>query len=66
MKALVGSWDHRPHQLLAEITALRARVRELEEALAETQRERDELREALDVARQTAEATDTEREIVLN
>lgn len=66
MKALVGSWDHRPHQLLAEITSLRARVRELEETLAEVERERDELREALDVARQAPEATGTEHEIVLS
>ena len=34
MKALIGSWDHRPYQLLAEATALRARVRELEAELA--------------------------------
>lgn len=34
MKALIGSWDHRPYQLLAEATALRARVRELEAQLA--------------------------------
>lgn len=66
MKALVGSWDHRPHQLLAEITALRSRVRELEEALDEVRRERDELREALEVERQAVDATDTEREIVLS
>ncbi len=33
MKALVGSWDHRPYGLLAENTALRSKVGELELAL---------------------------------
>lgn len=47
MKALVGSWDQRPYHLVAEITALRTRVRDLEAALEreadENQRLRDEL-----------------------
>ena len=47
MKALVGSWDNRPHQLLAEVTALRGRVRELESALDEAQRENERLRRVL-------------------
>jgi hypothetical protein len=47
MKALVGSWDHRPYQLLAEITALRARVAELQEALREAQETNEALRRAL-------------------
>ena len=47
MKALIGSWDHRPYQLLAETTALRARVRELEGRLGEMQEENALLREAL-------------------
>lgn len=37
MKALIGSWDNRPYRLLAEITALRARVAELEQALDRAQ-----------------------------
>ncbi len=48
MKALVGSWEHRPYQLLAEVTALRTRVRELEEALEKAERENALLREAID------------------
>lgn len=48
MKALVGSWEHRPYQLLAEVTALRTRVRELEEALDKAERENASLREAID------------------
>lgn len=47
MKALIGSWDHRPYQLLAEATALRTRVRELEARLSEMQAENATLREAL-------------------
>lgn len=39
MKALVGPWDDRPYRLIAEITALRARVAELE---AELERAREE------------------------
>lgn len=49
MKALIGSWDNRPYRLLAEITALRARVADLEEALERAHEDnallRDELRE---------------------
>lgn len=47
MKALVGSWDHRPYQLVTEITALRGRVAELEEALARAQEDNAALRKAL-------------------
>ena len=47
MKALIGSWDHRPYQLLAEATALRARVRELEFQLGQAREENAVLREAL-------------------
>ena len=61
MKALVGSWDHRPYQLLAEVTALRSRVRELQEALDATQRENERLRAALGGDFDS----DSEREVVL-
>ncbi len=47
MKAIIGSWDHRPYQLLAEATALRTRVRELEAQLGQMREENDMLREAL-------------------
>lgn len=47
MKALIGSWDHRPYQLLAEATALRARVRELESQLGQAREENEALRQAL-------------------
>lgn len=40
MKALVGSWADRPHRLLAENAALRARVSEL---VAELHRANEEL-----------------------
>jgi hypothetical protein len=47
MKALVGPWEHRPYRLLAEITALRARVTELERSLAQARDENLELRQLL-------------------
>ncbi len=47
MKAIIGSWDHRPYQLLAEATALRARVAELEAQLAEAREENASLRAVL-------------------
>jgi predicted nucleic acid-binding Zn-ribbon protein len=52
MKALVGSWDHRPHRVLAELTALRTRVAELQRELAAARAESAALRAALDEARQ--------------
>jgi hypothetical protein len=45
MKALIGSWDNRPYKLLAEITALRTRVGELEAALAAVSEENERLRQ---------------------
>lgn len=56
MKALVGSWDRRPYHLVAEITALRTRVRELEEALEEQARDNARLRDELEAARADAVA----------
>jgi hypothetical protein len=47
MKALVGSWESRPYRLLAELTALRTRVAELEEQLAVVREENAMLREAM-------------------
>lgn len=47
MKALVGSWDHRPYKLLAEVTALRARVAELTEELRQERETNAALRQAL-------------------
>ncbi len=47
MKALIGSWDHRPYHLLAEATALRARVAELQAELDRANNENAALREAL-------------------
>ena len=48
MKALIGSWDHRPYQLLAEATALRTRVAELQAELTAARDEIAALRETLD------------------
>ncbi len=57
MKAIIGSWDHRPYQLLAEATALRARVAELEAQLQQAREENAALREAL---------RDTDLEVVMS
>lgn len=57
MKALIGSWDHRPYHMLAEATALRARVAELEARLGEVEQENATLRDAL---------RDSEHEVVLS
>jgi transposase-like protein len=56
MKALVGSWDTRPPRLLAELTALRTRVAELQRELAEVREENAALRRAL-LDRASAEVT---------
>jgi|GEM_PF-4738930 len=50
MKALVGSWDNRPYRLLAENTALRTRVADLEQALEALSQENEALRSALEQA----------------
>ena len=47
MKALVGSWENRPYRLLAEVTALRGRVRDLEEAVRRAEEENAVLRAQL-------------------
>lgn len=47
MKALVGSWENRPYRLLAEVTALRGRVRDLEQALRQAEEENALLRAEL-------------------
>lgn len=62
MKALVGSWDHRPYGLLAENTALRSRVGELQLALQHALEENEILRVALG----DAVAVDIEAEVALS
>lgn len=62
MKALVGSWDHRPYGLLAENTALRSRVGELELALQRSLEENEILRVALG----DAVAVDIESQVALS
>jgi hypothetical protein len=59
MKALVGSWDHRPYGLIAENTALRTRVADLELALQRAQQENEQLRAAL------RDAVDVDAEVAL-
>jgi len=44
MKALIGACEQRPTALLAELTALRSRVRDLERDVAELRAENDRLR----------------------
>ncbi|CAN5118914.1 hypothetical protein BH20ACT9_BH20ACT9_21860 [soil metagenome] len=46
MKTLVGAWDNRPYAFLAEITALRSRIAELEAALERAEEENAVLRQA--------------------
>ena len=60
MKALVGSWENRPYRLLAEVTALRGRVRDLEQALQRAEEENAMLR-----AQQAQLEAIDEREVVL-
>jgi hypothetical protein len=44
MKAIIGSWDDRPHRLIAENARLRDRVRDLEDALRRANEENAVLR----------------------
>ena len=60
MKALVGAMDHRPHQMLAELTALRARVANLRQELADSEAEKTALLAEVERLRSVAE-----REVVL-
>lgn len=60
MKALIGAMDHRPYQMLAELTSLRARVAGLREELEASESEKLALLE--EIARLRAV---TEREAVL-
>jgi len=57
MKAIIGSWDQRPYRLLAEATALRSRVAELEAELQVLREENATLRAAVH---------DSELEVVLS
>ena len=60
MKALIGAMDHRPYQMLAELTALRARVADLREELEASEAEKMALQ--AEVARLRSV---TERAVVL-
>ncbi len=60
MKALIGAMDHRPYQMLAELTSLRARVAGLREELAACEAEKLALQEEITRLRAL-----TEREVVL-
>ena len=67
MKALVGSWDHRPHRVLAELTALRTRVAELQHELEESRAETAALRRALAQVEEVSLAASVEEpEVVLS
>ncbi len=48
MKAIIGGVERRPQQLLAELTALRTRVRELQEELAREREANARLRAIVD------------------
>lgn len=60
MKTLVGAWDNRPYAFLAEITALRSRIAELEAALARAEEENAVLRRTVD-----AGSHDDDRQVAL-
>ncbi len=45
MKAIIGSVEQRPHRLLAEIAALRARNAELQQRLRRAEQDVEALRE---------------------
>ena len=59
MKALVGSWDTRPHKLIAEVTALRSKIAELQAELADLRAENAMLRDLHGVAEEAEEALAT-------
>lgn len=60
MKALIGAMDHRPYQMLAELTSLRARVAGLREELEASEAERLALIEEIERLRAASD-----REVVL-
>ncbi|MBW3605964.1 MAG: hypothetical protein KY460_13885 [Actinobacteria bacterium] len=60
MKALIGAMDHRPYQMLAELTSLRARVAGLREELEASEAERLALIEEIERLRAVSD-----REVVL-
>jgi cell division protein FtsB len=60
MKALIGAMDNRPHQMLAELTALRTRVADLRQELAASEAEKTALLAEVERLRSIAE-----REVVL-
>lgn len=65
MKALVGAWDNRPYRLLAEVSALRARVAELQAELEEAHAENAALRDTLTVG-EDPQITVAERAVALS
>jgi regulator of replication initiation timing len=60
MKALIGGLEHRPVQVLAELTALRSRVAELRQQLASSEAEKAALRAEIEQLRAALD-----REVVL-
>jgi len=48
MKALVGAWDTRPRNVMAEMASLRGRIKELEQELARSRAENAALSALLD------------------
>ena len=60
MKAVIGSWENRPYRLLAEATALRARVAELTEQRTELEAQLRALRAENDELRQAVQRNDIE------
>ena len=55
MKALIGARDHRPYQMLAELTSLRARVAGLREELEASEAEKLALLEEIERLREMSE-----------
>lgn len=66
MKALVGAWDARPQHVVAEMAALRGRVKELEQELARTREENAALRAELLDAPRVERSVEREMEIALS
>lgn len=59
MKAIIGSWDTRPHHLQAELAVLRQRVAALQAALDKAEQENAALRAAIDAGLGAPDRIDT-------